>query len=279
MNLTRSLLGVAATAVVAAYLARRKRSLNATDHAVVSSTDILLPQGVPPSSTPLVETSSCRMRLFSRGCGGPCLCEFPRFATPEECAALLVFIKSRGVKTARQFYSPTTREYFAHEGLTSSYYELETGQPRLLHELGNRVRFLLGFPPGVHHRWKIVQCLPGQETGDHHDRPEDRPDLPLITCILYLNSLNGNTKGGNTVFPGVGGKIEPEAGKLLLFTTSHPRNGELSLHSGERLEGQGEKWIATLFLSVEQCNKPGGLCVCYTKRCETPPTVRSVRYS
>lgn len=113
---------------------------------------------------------------------------------------------------------------------------------------------------------EMVQLVRYKETEQykpHHDFTYSKIDsryqpVRFATLILYLTSAKEGEEGGRTTFPramnaefhdGIG--IWPEAGKAVLFYNVLPDGNvdDWSVHGGEEvLNGQGEKWIANLWV-------------------------------
>jgi prolyl 4-hydroxylase len=72
----------------------------------------------------------------------------------------------------------------------------------------------------------------------------------MATLIMYLNSTE---KGGETIFPDANVAITPKKGNAVLFYNCLPCGKEdpLTLHGGSPVV-QGEKWIATKWIHLEE---------------------------
>lgn len=100
----------------------------------------------------------------------------------------------------------------------------------------------------------VLRYEPGQEYRPHRDylAPEaierDRPASGnrRRTICAYLNTP---LEGGATDFPAAGVRIDPEAGRAVVFDSldADGRPDPDSLHAGLPVE-RGEKWLATLWL-------------------------------
>ncbi|GAB2514604.1 2OG-Fe(II) oxygenase [Lysobacter humi (ex Lee et al. 2017)] len=100
----------------------------------------------------------------------------------------------------------------------------------------------------------VLRYGPGQEYRPHRDDlpPEaierDRPAAGnrMRTICAYLNTP---LEGGATDFPAAGVRIEPEAGRAVVFDSLDAEGRPVpdSLHAGLPVE-RGEKWLATLWL-------------------------------
>lgn len=100
----------------------------------------------------------------------------------------------------------------------------------------------------------VLRYEPGQEYRPHRDyRPPEslRNDVPEAgnrgrTICVYLNEPDA---GGETVFPAADVKVEPQAGRAVVFDNLlEDGSPDMdSLHAGLPVL-QGEKWLATLWL-------------------------------
>ncbi len=100
----------------------------------------------------------------------------------------------------------------------------------------------------------VLRYAPGQEYRPHRDylgaeaMERDRPSAGnrRRTICTYLNTP---LEGGATDFPTVGVRVEPEAGRAVVFDSldADGRPDADSLHAGLPVE-RGEKWLATLWL-------------------------------
>uniref|UniRef100_A0A914VDI5 Fe2OG dioxygenase domain-containing protein n=1 Tax=Plectus sambesii TaxID=2011161 RepID=A0A914VDI5_9BILA len=94
----------------------------------------------------------------------------------------------------------------------------------------------------------------------HYDSEDDTPAFRrrLGTFLLYLN---GNYRGGNTVFPHLQLAITPQQGDGLVFY-SHKTNSrldELTLHTGCPIK-EGDKWIGSLWIRNTTQHGPAATC-------------------
>jgi prolyl 4-hydroxylase len=100
----------------------------------------------------------------------------------------------------------------------------------------------------------VLQYRPGQEYRPHRDyRPPEslRNDVPEAgnrgrTICVYLNQPEA---GGETEFPVAGLKVDPQAGRAVIFDNllADGSPDVDSLHAGLPVQS-GEKWLATLWL-------------------------------
>lgn len=100
----------------------------------------------------------------------------------------------------------------------------------------------------------VLRYAPGEEYRPHRDYlpPEaierDGPQAGnrLRTICAYLNTP---AAGGATDFPTAGARVEPKAGRAVVFDNldGEGRPAPASLHAGLPVE-RGEKWLATLWL-------------------------------
>lgn len=100
----------------------------------------------------------------------------------------------------------------------------------------------------------VLRYEPGQEYRPHRDYlssdaiERDRPAAGnrRRTICTYLNTP---TEGGATEFPTAGVRIEPKAGRAVVFDNLTAEGGAepTSLHAGLPVV-RGEKWLATLWL-------------------------------
>ena len=76
----------------------------------------------------------------------------------------------------------------------------------------------------------------------HTDYTEDPNEQRILAIIVYLNDID-EENGGSTEFNS-GRKVQPEAGKVLIFPTS-----DLHLHRGNTIIDGNSKYIMTNFLT------------------------------
>lgn len=100
----------------------------------------------------------------------------------------------------------------------------------------------------------VLRYEPGQQYRPHRDYvppgtiERDRPQAGnrARTICVYLNDVE---EGGETEFPVADVRVQPKAGRAVVFDNLHP-NGQAdpdSLHAGLPVK-RGEKWLATLWL-------------------------------
>jgi prolyl 4-hydroxylase len=68
----------------------------------------------------------------------------------------------------------------------------------------------------------------------------------LLTCLIYLND---DYEGGDTFFPIINKKINPQKGKAIIFQDTDKKGSIIreSLHTGTDVK-EGHKWIATIWV-------------------------------
>lgn len=187
------------------------------------------------------------------------LSETPRIAqldgllSVDECRLLVA--SAQPMLRASRVHSPDGRAV-GHESLRTSH---DASFDPLLEDFALRlVQLRMAAAAGVElvhaEQLIVLRYQPGQEYRPHRDdlAPEaierDRPGAGnrMRTICAYLNTP---LEGGATDFPTAGVRVEPEAGRAVVFDSldADGRPDPGSLHAGLPVE-RGEKWLATLWL-------------------------------
>ncbi|WP_434030671.1 prolyl hydroxylase family protein [[Pseudomonas] boreopolis] len=183
----------------------------------------------------------------------PRLSLFGNFMSEEECAELIALSlphmqRSEVVISDGVARRETTQAY----ARTSDQVSLPRGTSELVDALWRRAAQLTRWPETYMQDLFVIRYRPGADFSPHNDYfpPDSHPELArdrqrVATLLLYLSSAS---YGGATAFLDVEVEIHPQAGNALLFSYPRPCQESLTLHAGVPL-CEGEKWIATFFLS------------------------------
>jgi prolyl 4-hydroxylase len=92
----------------------------------------------------------------------------------------------------------------------------------------------------------ILRYIGGQEYKPHFDFVRSEQNQRFMTVLVYLNH---DYKGGETVFPEIGLKVQGRKGDALIFTSALPDRSvdPLSKHAGAPIT-QGAKYLCTKWI-------------------------------
>ncbi|WP_231120427.1 2OG-Fe(II) oxygenase [Cognatilysobacter tabacisoli] len=104
---------------------------------------------------------------------------------------------------------------------------------------------VLRYQPGQEYRPHRDYCPPGAIERDHPEAGNR-----ARTICVYLNEVEA---GGETEFPVAGVRVQPQAGRAVIFDNLHDDGSPDvdSLHAGAPVQ-RGEKWLATLWIRQGQ---------------------------
>jgi prolyl 4-hydroxylase len=172
--------------------------------------------------------------------------------TPEECAELIAYAASKGLKTSGVVHNETG-ESVQHAARTSSGTHMQRAETPLVAALENRISQLTGWPLTHGEGVQILKYEPGQQYKAHFDwfdpaKPGAAVHLRrggqrVGTTVVYLSLPK---LGGRTTFPKSGVEVAPTLGGAIFFNSVNLLGDPdpLSLHAGTPVD-QGEKIVAT----------------------------------
>lgn len=140
--------------------------------------------------------------------------------TPDECKELIDLTEEEGFGSA----PITTRKGFVHKPEVRNNTRVMLDDRKRADWLFEKVKEHLPSQPygelaGLNERFRFYRYDKGQYFKWHFDGPYDRSasEGSKLTLMVYLN---GECEGGATEFDGLDeeGKIQPVAGKMLVFT-------------------------------------------------------------
>lgn len=178
---------------------------------------------------------------------------FGNFMSEGECTELIALslprmYRSEVVISDGMARHETTQAY----ARTSDQASLPRGTSKLVDAIWRRAAQLTRWPETHMQDLFVIRYRPGADFSPHNDyfHPESYPELArdgqrVATLLLYLSTAS---YGGATAFLDVEVEIHPQPGNALLFSYPKPCPESLTLHAGVPL-CEGEKWIATFFLS------------------------------
>ena len=177
--------------------------------------------------------------------------KIPRFATAQECRALVALIEQDA--SPSRLYNDSG--YGAGVRTSSTHY-FDDNQLAL--QLGERIDTLLGLARANAEPMQGQRYREGEEyrhhadyfrtERDHWQREKQRGGQRTWTAMLYLNIVDD---GGATDFPRLGLAIAPESGMLLAWNNMDRvgRPNPLTFHAGSPVEA-GVKYVITQWYRV-----------------------------
>lgn len=141
--------------------------------------------------------------------------------TPEECKELIQITEGDGYKSA----PITTRKGFVHKPEVRNNTRVIDDNPERAEWLFEKIKQYLPEQiwnhklVGLNERFRFYKYVPGEYFKWHFDGAYERSPIEksFLTVLIYLN---GDCKGGETQFADDIRGVEPETGKMLIF--SHP---------------------------------------------------------
>lgn len=190
----------------------------------------------------------------------PRMCLLGDFLSAQECAELIAFSTPRMQRSKVLLGDGSANE----DGVvayarTSDQTYIAHGESELVDALWRRAARFAHWPEAQMDDLQVVRYRQGADFSPHHDYlcPKVQADLiastgqRLGTLLMYLNTP---PHGGATALLDVEMEIYPQQGNALFFSYPRPSEDSLTLHAGVPL-GEGEKWIATFFLTDRVAEK------------------------
>lgn len=191
------------------------------------------------------------------GLNGPRVLVIPDLMSEAECDHVLRL----GKQQVKESMVGSGTKGFKSSSRTSSTGWLDRTSSPVLNTMQQRFADVLGLDETrLHHRdlaeqLQVVRYEHGQQYNPHHDFGEDSSGnngQRFLTLLLYVVVPK---QGGHTSFPkafgGRGMRLKPpnRGGAVLFYSMLPDGNGDdLSLHGGEYVEGNEEKWICNLWV-------------------------------
>jgi prolyl 4-hydroxylase len=183
--------------------------------------------------------------------------EYPNLLTDEECDKIIALSKDQ-VKRSTVIGELKDNEY--DDQRTSRNTFLSNSVDPLMKSIDDRIKRITGINPENYEDLQVVHYQPGQEYKAHWDACDPFHDprcekdykkggLRFATFILYLND---DMDSGETEFPLMGKKVQPQKGKgVLFFNLNDDLKGrkEKSKHAGLP-PTKGEKWMCNKWIRV-----------------------------
>jgi len=191
------------------------------------------------------------------GSGGPRVFVIENLLSEAECDHILRL----GRKIVRGSQVGQGSDAFKSSSRSSSTGWLERSKTGILETISLRFADVLGLSADRLHSadlaeaLQVVQYQHGQQYMPHHDFSDSSGTFygqRFLTLLLYVEIPNN---GGHTSFPkamaGRGLRIKPQhrGGAVLFYSMLPDGNGDdLSLHAGEVVNGNDEKWVCNLWV-------------------------------
>lgn len=177
---------------------------------------------------------------------------FEGLLTSDECQALVRLSQPRLARSETVDNSNGGNEINAAR--TSEGMFFARGETPLIESIERRISLLLRWPVENGEGLQILRYRPGAEYLPHYDyfdpvHPGSKPILQrggqrVGTLVMYLSAPS---RGGSTVFPGIGLEVAPVPGNAVFFSYDKPHPSTGTLHGGSPVL-EGEKWVATKWM-------------------------------
>ena len=177
----------------------------------------------------------------------PLVAYLENFIAPSECDRFVEYSRSR-VKES-EVVSKTDGKHYKHSARTSSDFFMDNHyQPneQLRHTVAEFFdKDIMSFEDTM-----VIRYLEGQQYKPHVDyflHDVSGIEQRVATAIMYLNDVE---EGGSTTFPRLDLSFKPKKGSLIYFEYDYEdyNTNALTLHAGEPVTGDTEKWIMTIWM-------------------------------
>ena len=183
--------------------------------------------------------------------------EFPNLLSHEECDKIIEISKPFLKKST--VIGAITSNDISRERTSSNAFISPNIDP-VISKIDNIVHSIIGIDIDNYEKLQVVNYTPGQLYNAHWDACDPLKDerchndvknggLRFATFIIYLND---DMEGGQTEFPLINKRIEPQKGKgVLFFNLNEDLKGrrELSKHAGLP-PTKGEKWMCNKWIRL-----------------------------
>lgn len=204
-----------------------------------SAVNTLITAAVIEKHCPTVDIAYNGIKLIHND---PPVFEISNFFSADECMQYQSLAISNGMKIGQsQTFSATASSIRTSTTWYMKYQDVLS----FIH----KANMLTGIPIDRYEEPQVVQYQTGQQFSFHYDAiPKsllDSSGQRLATLIVYLNDV---PLGGATVFKDIPVKVQPKAGKALLFFPSYSDGtpDDRTLHCGQ--VSMDTKWIAQLWM-------------------------------
>lgn len=112
-------------------------------------------------------------------------------------------------------------ESYRRTSMTTSEEWMGESSRRLLRRIERRLARRVGVDPAHLEMWQATRYRRGQYFDEHHDAgffAADRSGERTVTVLLYLDTAR---EGGSTLFPRLGQRFRPVAGRMLVWPNLH----------------------------------------------------------
>ncbi|MEI8301367.1 MAG: 2OG-Fe(II) oxygenase [Chlamydiota bacterium] len=191
---------------------------------------------------------------FQQIAKSPQIYECENFLSDDECEYIISQAKPRLERST--MVDPNSSGVLINKDRTSlGVFLSHIGDP-ILQKIRERIELVTEIPEENGESMQVLYYNIGAEYKPHYDFFDPQTPGGLIhynrggqrvaSFLLYLNTPD---KGGETVFPRAGLKIQAKKGKAVVFynVDNNGNTNPMSLHGGSPVIA-GEKWIATIWL-------------------------------
>jgi prolyl 4-hydroxylase len=166
--------------------------------------------------------------------------EYPNFLTPDECSLLIGMGESGDLRLGQ-----TNGTKIGYRKAKVTWFRPDN---QFANNIKQKIAELSNVPLENQEGFHFVKYNPNGEYKIHHDGSKR-----VKTALIYLND---GYKGGETYFPKVDRKINPETGKLIIWN-NYNNDGTIireSEHAGLPVEF-GTKYIAVIWIRNHKFEK------------------------
>lgn len=178
------------------------------------------------------------------------------FLKPGECKMLIKMAKSRLTPSTSWNVKKGMSEVSDYRISDQMFFMI--GENDLIRCIEKRIADITGFPIENGEGLQVVHYVQGGYYKLHSDSFDlewpgnqsilNRGGQRIITVLIYLNGLPYSS-GGETYFPSLDLKVEPNEGRAIIWHNVHEnRSRDRSTVHEARPVLKGEKWVATKWL-------------------------------
>lgn len=183
----------------------------------------------------------------------PPLFKISSFLAPSECFECISMINSPNSPSSTRMIA-TPSKTFKHSVSTrtsTSFFLPHAELPTLI----EKAVALFQTKSSFFEEPQLVRYEMNQEFTYHYDATPDRSNQRAATLLIYLNTMKEG-EGGSTVFRDLDVSCRPVQGDALIFFPSQVTGkvDERTLHSGQKVLGDTEKFVAQLWIHRKEYN-------------------------
>lgn len=173
---------------------------------------------------------------------------FPNFITEDECDELIQFVGTNYIDSTLIDDSKSSN-YIDKSIRSSKVYFFMNDQHKIISNIKNKIAQELNIPVENIEPIQMVKYSNLEKYNEHYDFIEGLANQRTHTFIIYLNTLK-KTDGGSTHFIKYNKKVYPIKGTAICFRNidSFSRLNFMSLHSGEIVKSDTDKYILTIWI-------------------------------